>query len=423
MKVIRLPGPSQSDRAGLLAGEEIDAMLAGEVGGAESLAVRALREDVRGLAAPISAEFEAELQARVAEWGRAGRARPVRRLARDPRTGGAGPTFNARLARARGRLTDSPARLLGAGGAAAAVIVAVVAGLIAASGGFSSHGTLEMRAHVNAGTARTQSHVAKTSQSDANAGSSASAGPALAAPTEKFSTTYGEGLAKNRLQQLAASVALATEPANVQSAAEATTRLAVSDGGYVESSHVQVRTGGASEAELHLVIPSARLSSAIAALGRIAPERAVNQESEDITSAYDSAKRRLGDAEAVRRALLRALEAATTQGQIDSLREQLASNRSQIAEYRSQVHGEEHRAATSKLEVTIAGAGARAAGSIHEGLTLRRGLRDAGHVLAGAGAVALIALAVLVPLALVAIALGLLRAAWLRRRREGVLDA
>ena len=183
---------------------------------------------------------------------------------------------------------------------------------------------------------------------------------------------------------------------------------------------MQVRTsGGPSEAQLRLQIPSAKLASVIAALGRIAPERSVNQESEDITSAYDGAKRRLGDAEAVRRALLRALAAATSEGEIDSLRERLASNRAQIAEYRSQVRAQAHRAETSELEVTITGSG----GSASTRSTLDRGLHDAGHVLAVAGAVALVALAVLVPLAIVAFALEALRRAWRRRRREAALDA
>jgi hypothetical protein len=416
MKVIRFPGAAEAQRAGLAAGEEIDAMLAGEVGGAESLAVRALCEDVRALASPMSAEFERELQARVAEWAAAGRVRPRR-----------GPAWPAAL---RGRLRDRKKPLVALGGLG--TMVAAFIAVVVLVGGANRHYAEDLfskqndvaqpaarggseAAHNGPVVAAPRHHAAKAGPNlpddvETGGGSTASSAAPTSAPA-----------APGRLQQLAAAVTLATEPSDVQSAAEATTRLAVTDGGYVESSHVQVRTGGASEAQLRLVVPSARLSSAIAALGRIAPERAVSQESEDITSAYDSARRRLGDAEAVRRALLRALEAASTQGRIESLREQLAANRSQISEYRSQVKAQAHRAATSKLEVTIAAGGAAAADG-HEGLTLRRGLRDAGHVLAGIGAVGLIALAVLVPLAVVALAIATLRGLWLRRRREAVLD-
>jgi hypothetical protein len=206
----------------------------------------------------------------------------------------------------------------------------------------------------------------------------------------------------------------------VQEAADAVSRLASGDGGYVESSHVQVRQGGGpSEAQLHLSIPSAKLSAAIAALGRIAPVRAVSQESQDITSSYDNARRRLSDDEAVRRALLRALAAATTEGRIDSLRERLASNREVLSGDRARLRSIGHTAATSQLEVTITGGAAAAS---HSG-TLDSGLDDAGHVLAVAAAVALVALAVLVPLALLALLLEALRRTWQRRRREAALDS
>jgi hypothetical protein len=202
----------------------------------------------------------------------------------------------------------------------------------------------------------------------------------------------------------------------VQEAADAVSRLGTSYGGYVASSHVQVRKGGASEAQVVLSLPSAKLSQAIAALGRIAPERAVNQESQDITSSYEAAKRRLGDDEAIRRALLHALAAATTQGEIESLRARLAGNRGALANDRAALHAVSRRASTSQLEVTIDGAPA-----VHA-LTLGRGLGDAGDVLAAAGAVVLIVLAVLLPLAALALAGLALARAWRRHRREAALE-
>ena len=405
MRVVRFPGAAESERAGLDAGAEIDAMLAGEVAGEESVGLRELHDDVRAIVGAPDADFERELQARVTEWGReATRARP---------------SLRSRLAQARGRFHGTPGRLLALAGAGAAVAAVIVA--VALSNGGGRTGAADLSAHETMGVAESSPvHATKSPEKHSEPRSAFSPAEASSGTTvESAPATSASGAAPGRLQQLAASVALATEPNNVQSAAEAVTRLGVSDGGYVESSHVQVRRGGgSSEAQLRLVIPSARLASTIVALGRIAPERAVNQESEDITSAYDSARRRLIDAEAVRRALLRELAAATTQGQIVSLRERLASARSQIAEYRSQVKGEAHRAATSTLEVTISESGS---GPARRG-TVDRGLHDAGHVLAVAAAVALVALAVLVPLALLFVFLDVLRRAWRRRAREAALD-
>ncbi len=415
MRVIRFPGAAESGAAGLAAGERVDALLGGELASAEGEALRVLRDDVRALAVPIAPGFEAELQARLAEWAAPA---PVRRARRSP---------NERLRALRLWLGASPARMLAGGGAAAAAAVLAVVAALALSGGprdMAGHDVSRAEFVGRSAPGKATEQSAKTlpeavsranrSKPSFSEGAPEGAGSTLTAPA------VSSGSALGRLQQLAATVTLATSPGGVQQAAEAASRLAVSDGGFVERSQVQVRsTGGPSEAQLRLQIPSAKLSSAIAALGRIAPERAVNQESEDITSAYDSAKRRLGDAEAVRRALLRALAAATSEGAVDSLRERLAQSRSQIAEYRSQVKGEAHRAATSELEVTITGSGGSASGQS----TLGRGLHDAGHVLAVAGAVALVALAAIVPLALVAFALETLRRAWRRRRRESALDA
>ncbi|HXD53785.1 MAG TPA: DUF4349 domain-containing protein [Solirubrobacteraceae bacterium] len=404
MRVIRFPGSSQGEAAGLAAGERLDALLGGEIPGAEGVALRTLGSDVRALAPAMAPEFERELQARVEEWSAEGRAARLSSKRARPRR-----TLNERLARLRVAILASPRRALAFGGAG--VTIAAVLAVIALSGGFGqSRGGL---GHSLGGAGEAMSAAEVAPRSAAAEPSPGTAGPAS-------QTFRAAGAAPGRLQQLAASVTLAPAADGVQRAAEAASRLAVSDGGFVEQSHVQVRSsGGPSEAQLRLQIPSAKLASAIAALGRIAPERSVNQESEDITSAYDGAKRRLGDAEAVRRALLRALAAATSEGEIDSLRERLAANRTQIAEYRSQVRTQAHRAATSELEVTIAGSGGSASGRS----TLDRGLHDAGHVLAVAGAVALVALAVLVPLAVVAFVLEALRRAWRRRRREAALDA
>ena len=63
MRVIPFPG-----RDGVRLGAEIDAALNGELAGPEASALRALGEDVRALAAAPDAEFERELQGRVAEW-------------------------------------------------------------------------------------------------------------------------------------------------------------------------------------------------------------------------------------------------------------------------------------------------------------------------------------------------------------------
>jgi vacuolar-type H+-ATPase subunit H len=221
------------------------------------------------------------------------------------------------------------------------------------------------------------------------------------------------------VQQLAASVSLSAAPADVQAVSDGVARLAVRDEGFVEDSHVEVQQHGSSEATLTLRLPSARLSAALAAIGRLAPVSAESQSLQDITNAYDAARQRLADATAERQALLRALARATTEGQIDSLRERLSQSRSAIAQARSSLQAVSQRASTAEVEVTVLGD----SHATSEGLTLHRGLHDAGRVLTVALIVLLIAAAALVPLALLIAAATFVHRAWRRYSRERVLQS
>jgi hypothetical protein len=204
----------------------------------------------------------------------------------------------------------------------------------------------------------------------------------------------------------------------VQTIADRVSRLTVSEGGFVQSSHVN-EGGKTGEATLALSLPSAKLSAALASLGQIAPVRAESQSLQDITNIYNAASQRLTDATAEQRALLRALAKASTEGQIDSLRARLAQAGGAIARARSALQAVSRQASTAEVEVTVLGD--KSASS--EGLTLHRGLHDAGRVLTVMLIVLLIAAAVLVPLALLIAALATVRRAWGSYRRERILDA
>lgn len=254
-------------------------------------------------------------------------------------------------------------------------------------------------------------HAAKSAAAQPSA--SISAGAAANAPF----VASGAAAAPGRVQQLGASITLTATPSEVQTIADRVSRLAVSDGGFVQSSHVNggEKTG---EATLTLSLPSAKLSAALASLGQIAPVHAENQSLQDITNTYNAALQRLNDATAERAALLRALSKATTEGQVDSLRARLSQAGGAIARARSALQTVSRQASTAEVEVTVLGD--KSPGS--EGLTLHRGLHDAGRVLTVTLIVLLIAAAVLVPLALLIAALATVRRAWRRYRRERILD-
>jgi hypothetical protein len=221
------------------------------------------------------------------------------------------------------------------------------------------------------------------------------------------------------VQQLGASVTLAVTPADVQETADRVSRLIVRDGGFVQSSHVQVQQGHGGEASLLLKLPSEKLSATLAALEQIAPVRDESQSLQDITNSYNAAHQRLADADAERQALLKALAKASTEGQIDSLRERLAQSRTAIAGAHSALEAVSRRASTAEVEVSVLGD----AHASEEGLTLHRGLHDAGRVLTVTLVVLLFAAAVLIPLALLLLALMAARRVWRRQRRERALGA
>jgi hypothetical protein len=408
MKVIRFPG-SQSAAAVADPSAEIEAALRGETVGPEAESWRLLRQDVRALAPPLDSDLERELQERLAVWA-----------ADEGNSAGSSPKLW--LAHLRARLVGlAVGRRFAAGGAAVSLVITVLALVLVGqlrSGSGSLPPQASLRSHAllreDAAPVKAAEEPVIGTAGEAPSSSSSAASSTAAPSVAPGSATSAPG----RLQQLGASVTLATSSSGVQAAAEGVSRLGVGDGGFVESSHVQVKSNGPSEADVTLSIPSAKLTATIAGLGRIASVRGVSQSSQDITGSYDSAKRRLDDAASERRALLRALAAASTQGQIDSLREQLSGNREALNRDHTEVRSVSHQAATSQLYVTITGGESTAGG----GLTLHRGLDDAGDVLATAGAALLIGLAGLLPLVLLAFALLAARRAWRRRRRVAALD-
>ena len=421
---------------------ELEAALSGESQRLDAHTWRELRDDVRALAPAMNPGFEVrlaqELERRGALGGSAEDAKTRERSqdsAGSPRRISAGDTPASRagaFAPHRPGSWSLVARRRSVVGAAAATVA--VAALVAAVVISGSHGSAPV---VEAPTSTQRTRVnqlgpsgpssKKAAESSASSGSAASAkskGPAAsagaaAAPSIAAPSATGAFSAPGRVQQLAASITLASTPQNLQATSDQVAQLTVRDGGYVQSSNVQVQQQGTSEATLALRLPSARLAAALAAIGRLAPVRAENQSLQDITGAYNAARRQLSDAEAEQRALLRALAAASTEAQIDSLHARLAASRAAITRAQSSVKSIAARASTSEVEVSIIGD--TRAGT--EGLTLHKGLHDAGQVLLVVVIAILILAAVLVPLALFGAGVAGARRTWRRHQRERALDA
>jgi hypothetical protein len=430
MRIVPFPGHGEAGPDAAWQAE-LEAALNGEGEDVMADSWRELRADVRALAPAMTPEFESRLRERLAEQG----ARLLREVSpveppRAPekgrlgRLGGLGRLRPAGRGRPAGRWHPAGHLGVAAGLVGSVAIAAVLVVVVVGSGGpgpgesgtgpvASSPAERAAPSSVGAGARAGANHAANGTAGASVAGASGgAAASALAAGAEAG--------APGRVQQRGATLSLTASASEVQVVADRVARLATSLGGFVQSSQVQLLAPreGTSHAELDLRLPSAKLTAALAALGQLAPVRSESQSLQDITNTYDAARQRLGDARAERQALLRALADASTEGQIDSLRERLAEARHAIAEAQSAFHAVSQRASTSEVEVTVLGD----AHAASEGLTLHRGLHDAGKVLVVTLAGLLIALAVLAPLALLVLALASARRVWRRYQRERVLD-
>ncbi len=220
----------------------------------------------------------------------------------------------------------------------------------------------------------------------------------------------------NRRQERSASLTLATQRRDIDRVAGQVSQVTAELGGFVASSSISSNQGGL----LELRVPSNRLDDAIQRLSRLGRVRELSRRSVDITSSVVSARNRLRDARAEREALLEQLAAADTVNETESIRERLDIVAREIAAYRRALRQVTNRANFANVSVSVV----PSRGGDDEGGAWTPGdaFDDALRVLEVALGVALVAAAVLLPLALIWLLAWLARRGITRRRRERALD-
>jgi len=224
-----------------------------------------------------------------------------------------------------------------------------------------------------------------------------------------------------RYQERSAALTLAARPREIERVAAGILRVTDTVGGFVANS--SVASGSGSGGSFELRIPNARLNKALAELSRLASVRERTQSSTDITAETLSARGRLREARREREGLLRALANATTLNETEAVKARLRSVNARIASARASVKRVANRAAYANVSVELVADRGGAAGPVDDGRwTPGDALRDAVRVLEVAAGIAVIVLALLLPLALLA-GLGALASRMLgHRRRERALD-
>ncbi len=228
-----------------------------------------------------------------------------------------------------------------------------------------------------------------------------------------------------RKVERAASMTLVAKPDEVQNVADRIIRVVDEPGigGFVVSSSVNTNDGGGGGSFL-LRVPTNRLDGALARLSQLAHVSSREQSAQDITAEHTSARARLQNARAERKSLLRRLAKATTDLEAAAIKAQLRDVGTRIAVARTDLARVANRASFSNVSVSLT-SDPQATDPEDEGGAWAPGdaLRDALRILEVAAGVAVIAIAIALPLGLL-IALGVLASRWAARRgRRRVLDA
>jgi hypothetical protein len=263
-----------------------------------------------------------------------------------------------------------------------------------------------------------------TDDSDSGGGVSASGGAeagggSMAAPEASMDRSGGGLLGadtrRERNVERSAELTLAAPRRTLDRVASRIPDVAADLGGYVARSSVSSEGGG----DFRLRVPTRQLDEAVQRLSRLGRVRNVSRNSLDITATVVSARARLTDARAERESLLRQLAAADTVNETESIRARLDIVSREIAAARNSLQRVRNRANFADLGITLVPmSGDDDEGAWTPGDAFDDGLR----VLEVVAGIAVLALAILVPLLAVWLLAWLAHRAVARRRRERSLD-
>ncbi len=266
--------------------------------------------------------------------------------------------------------------------------------------------------------------IERQSSSAASAESSAAeAVPQLRAfsrPVNR-SSGYLTRLVPRREIERSAQLVLGAEPPEVRKAASEVFETVHAYRGIVLSSSIRDGEEGEAGARFSLLIPSPKLGDAMADFSAIGEVRSRREATADITAPTVRTGELLRDSRATIEGLLAQLANADTDAERTATEAQLRAERHRAASLRAQLSSLERRANLSHVQLQIE-SGAPASPSDGSGAWgVGDALADAGHILAIAAGVTIVGLAILGPIALVALLIWLANRARVKRARQRAL--
>lgn len=255
--------------------------------------------------------------------------------------------------------------------------------------------------------------------SGGSGGGAEAGGASMAAPEALTDRSGGDPRSDSRARrnvERSAELTLSAPRRSLDRVASRIPDVAADLGGYVARSSVSSEGGG----DFRLRVPTRQLDAAIQRLSRLGRVRNVSRSSLDITSTVVSARARLTDARTERESLLRQLAAADTVNETESIRARLDIVSREIAAARNSLRRVRNRANFADLGIALVPA---SEDDDNEGAwTPGDAFGDALRVLEVVAGIAVVALAIVLPLLAVWLLAWLARRAVMRRRRERSLD-
>jgi Domain of unknown function (DUF4349) len=333
--------------------------------------------------------------------------------------------FAGPLARFASRLrSTTPRRLLAPAGALAltALVVATAVVSVNESGPsgqpaeqYFSGGAPSPQA-VGRSEAGVQSSAAGPKAASPSAGSGVAKSAGSVSGSLGNSGPYASQAARRDIER-SAQIVLGAEPSEVRTDAGKVFNAVHDVDGIVLRSSIRDEAG----AEFDLLIPSAKLGDALASFSAIAEVRSRHESTQDITAPTIGVGERLRDSRAKIEGLLRQLANADTDTERTAVEAQLRAERRHAAALRSRLSTLRRRANFSRVSLRIETGEPTATGGNEGDWGVNDALDNAGRILTVAAGVAVIALAILGPLALIALLAWLAHRTLVRRSRERAL--
>jgi Domain of unknown function (DUF4349) len=328
--------------------------------------------------------------------------------------------------RSRLRLPPLPSMrlLIPASGVAAIAIAVVVALSVGGSESSQSGGRLSVLSGSQPKSAPNQAapNTSHGTAAEEASGTLYEAGAQVLPSEERvhpFSRAIRPGV-HHRAIERSAEIDLAADPTDVADDTAKVFEAVHAHNGIVIRSSTQEGAVGEAGATFELLIPSGKLGDAMAAFSQIDEVRSRHEATADITAPTVTAAELLRESRARVDGLLAQLEAAETEGEREAVEAEMRQERRHASRLAAQLTHLHKRADFSRVSLRIEmGADSGSSGGGAWGID--DALHDAGHVLTVAAAVTLVALAVLGPIALIALLAWLTQRAWVRRERRRVL--